>query len=323
MTNKVQPVLDLDNLPDVAATHMLISMTIRMYEGNFKNKSKSQEIIEDNNAHSKNAVRVYESLFADCDPLDKLKNLRGRMRQWFNRYTQAFNRNGLNLVSTEMYMNEINAQWPKWENEWNTLVNAFFASLNAEISKQAFQRGKAFDRSQYPTEDELRDKFELSHVTMPFPLSDNYVMKAQAEVLKVVRQRTDTYTQSCVQIAMTDAWERIKAHVERVRERMDAVLEYDPLATEEIKEYNDDGSVKSVQIKKARKPKLHDSMLDDGLELCQLLKDMNVAKDPALEEARVALEKALIHVDMDSLKEDKALQTATRKAMQDLADKFF
>ena len=91
---------------------------------------------------------------------------------------------------------------------------------------------------------------------------------------------------------------------------------------EEIKKYKDDGTLESVEIKKKRRPKLHDSMLDHGMELCALLRDLNITNDPKLEEARQMLESALIHVDMDSLKKVDVVQVAVRSKMQDILDKF-
>jgi hypothetical protein len=41
-----------------------------------------------------------------------------------------------------------------------------------------------------------------------------------------------------------------------------------------------------------------------------------------LEEARCMLERALVHVDIDSLKESKEMQVSTKSKMQEILDKF-
>jgi hypothetical protein len=103
---------------------------------------------------------------------------------------------------------------------------------------------------------------------------------------------------------------------------MEAVLSYNPDEIQEIATSDEDGTVVSVEIKKRRRPKLYDSMLEQGLELCKMLSDLNVTNDPRLEEARRDLERALTRVDMDSLKESPELQRATKQAMDDILDKF-
>ena len=114
----------------------------------------------------------------------------------------------------------------------------------------------------------------------------------------------------------------LKEQVQWVHERMSAVLDHDPDATEETQETDDQGNVTKVEIKKKRRPKLYDSMLEQGIELCGLLRDLNVTNDPALEEARRMLESTLVRIDMDSLKESPELQRSTKAAMQSIIDKF-
>jgi hypothetical protein len=143
-----------------------------------------------------------------------------------------------------------------------------------------------------------------------------------AEALKELQERCEADTQARLSVAMSDAWTRVKDQVEWVRDRMDAVLGHNPDDVEEIPTYDDAGTVIKVDIKKKRRPKLHESMLDQGIELCSLMRDLNITNDPKLEEARKMLESALVRVDMDSLKESTEVQTATRNAMNDILSKF-
>jgi hypothetical protein len=143
--------------------------------------------------------------------------------------------------------------------------------------------------------------------------------------IEAQRQLTEQFEKAAaerVAAAMAEPWQRIKEHVERVRERMEAVLAYDPDRVEEVKTTDDTGTVISVEIKKPRRPKLYDSLRENGLELCTLLSDLNVTNDPRLEEARRDLERAMTRIDMDSLKESTELQHATKRAMDDILDKF-
>ena len=63
-------------------------------------------------------------------------------------------------------------------------------------------------------------------------------------------------------------------------------------------------------------------MLEQGLSLTGLLKDLNVTNDPRLEEARQQLESVLSRIDMDSLRESTELQSSTKTAMDEILDKF-
>lgn len=322
MNTEIQNIeISLDNLPSIASSASIGSLNISVWEGRKKDKTTEQEVQESKGARSKRATSVHKHLLPESPALDAIKTLRGEARVWFNRVTLPWDDNGWRIITTAQYF-EVMADAARFEQRFNQLVQVFLNTYSTEISKQAFELGALFNRADYPTVDELRSKFRFTLNINPLPLADDFRLNIGNEALKELRDRCMNDTKLRLQTAMADAWGRVKEQVEWVHSRMTAVLEHDPDAVEEIKETDDDGNVTSVTIKKKRRPKIHESMLDQGLELCSLLRDLNVANDPKLEEARQMLEKALVHVDVDSLKESKETQQSTQKAMQDILDKF-
>jgi hypothetical protein len=312
---------NLDNLPGVATAAMLGSLNVSVWEGRKKDKGIEQEIADNKGARSKRATSVHKHLFVDCPPLEAIKSLRGEARIWFNKYTLPWDDNGRRLIPTAIYF-EMQQEMANFETRFNKLVQSFVQVYSVEISKQAFERGSMFNRDEYPKVEEIADKFRFSINETPVPLAGDFRVDIGNEALKELQERCEADTQMRLKGAMAGAWERVKDQVEWVLDRMTAVLDHDPDAVEEIKEYDDAGNVVKLDIKKKRRPKLHESMLDQGLETCGLLRDLNVTNDPDLEEARRMLEKALVHVDMKSLKESPELQTTTKNAMQAIKDKF-
>jgi hypothetical protein len=312
---------NLDNLPGVATAAMLGSLNVSVWEGRKKDKGIEQEIADNKGARSKRATSVHKHLFVDCPPLEAIKSLRGEARIWFNKYTLPWDDNGRRLIPTAIYF-EMQQEMANFETRFNKLVQSFVQVYSVEISKQAFERGSMFNRDEYPKVEEIADKFRFSINETPVPLAGDFRVDIGNEALKELQERCEADTQMRLKGAMAGAWERVKDQVEWVLDRMTAVLDHDPDAVEEIKEYDDAGNVVKLDIKKKRRPKLHESMLDQGLETCGLLRDLNVTNDPDLEEARRMLEKALVHVDMKSLKESPELQATTKNAMQAIKNKF-
>lgn len=311
---------NLDNLPSVATAAMLGSLNVSVWEGRKKDKGIEQEIADNKGARSKRATSVHKHLFVDCPPLEAIKSLRGEARIWFNKNTLEWN-TPWRLMPTATYF-EMQQEMANYQSRFNKLVQAFVKVYSVEISKQAFERGSMFNRDEYPKVEEIADKFKFSINEAPVPLAGDFRVDIGNEALKELQARCEADTQQRLKAAMSDAWDRVKEQVEWVLDRMNAVIDHDPDAVEEIKEYDDAGNVIKLDIKKKRRPKLHDSMLDQGLETCSLLRDLNVTNDPDLEEARRMLEKALVHVDMKSLKESPELQTTTKNAMQAIKNKF-
>ena len=309
------------SITSITAAAMLGSINISVWEARKQDKKTAEEVAVSKGARSKRAATVHKHLFSECPALESIKSLRGEVRQWFNTVTLPWDDNGRRIVTTAQYL-DITSQAAKYQSRFDALVRTFLATYSTEISKQAFEMGALFDRSEYPHEDEVAAKFRFSYVIEPLPMSGDFRVDIGNEAKSQLAEQYERQIAERVSGAVADAWERVKTQVEWVRERMDAVLAYDPDAVEETKTLDDAGTVVSVEIKKKRRPKLYDSMLEQGLALTDLLKDLNVTNDPRLEEARRDLEAALSRVDIDSLRESPELQRSTQAAMQDILDKF-
>lgn len=306
---------------NITTAAMLGSLNISVWEARIQDKTTRDEVLGSKGAKSKKAASVSKNLFSECPELEAIKSLRGEARIWFNSRTLPWDDNGARLITTKQYL-DVTAKAAEYEAKFNTLVQAFLSTYGTAISKQAFEMGALFDRSEYPLADEVAAKFRFGLSLSPLPSSGDFRVDIGHEAQRHLAEQYERAMTERVQAAVQDTWQRVKTQVEWVRERMEAVLGYDPDRVEEIKTTDDTGTVVSVEIKKPRRPKLYDSMLEQGLELCKMLTDLNVTNDPRLEEARRDLERALTRVDMDSLRESPELQHATKRAMDDILDKF-
>lgn len=313
--------VSIDTITGIAAAAMLGSLNISVWEARKKDKGIEQEIAVSKGARSKRSTSVHKHLFADCAPLEAIKSLRGESRTWFNKYTLPWDDHGKRLFTTSQYF-ELMQDAANYEQRFNKLVSSFLSVYQTEVSKQAFERGAMFDRNEYPDVSEVAKKFSFAIDTSPVPLAGDFRVDIGEVALEELQERLTAANELRVNAAMGDVWDRVKTQVEWVHERMTAIMEYDPDEVEETKTLDDDGNVIKVDTKKKRRPKLYDTMLDTGIELCGMLRDFNITNDPALEEARKMLESALVRVDIDSLKESTEMQSATRTAMKSIMDKF-
>lgn len=309
------------DLPSIASAAMLGSLNISVWEARKKDKKIEEEVQHSKGARSKRATSVHKHLFAESPALESIKTLRGEIRVWYNRQTLPWDDNSNRIITTAQYF-EIMHDFANYKRRFDDLVNIFITMYPTEISKQAFEMGSMFDRNEYPDVSDVRRRFDCNLNVIPLPMAGDFRVDIGKEALKELQERCEADTQARLATAMADAWNRVKEQAEWVRDRMDAVLDHNPDEVEEIPEHDDTGKVIKVTIKKKRRPKLHESMLDQGIELCSLMRDLNITNDPKLEEARKMLESALVRVDIDSLKESTEVQTATRNAMNDILSKF-
>lgn len=321
MNANVNSSVNLTDLPSLASAAMLGSLNISVWEGRKKDKTTEQEVQERAGARSSRAASVHKHLFAESPALEAIKTLRGEARQWFNKNTLVWDDNSNRIITAAQYF-ELMQDASNYQKRFEDLVNIFLNIYPQEISRQAFELGAMFNRDEYPTVDELRAKFRFELNVAPMPQAGDIRLDIGREALKELQMRCERDTQERLGRAMADAWDRVKSAVEHIAERMNAVIEHDPNKVEQIETRDENGLLKSVEFVKKRRPKLHDSMLDNALELCGLMRDLNITNDPRLEEARADLERALVHVDMGSLKKSPEMQQSLKTAMDNIVNKF-
>lgn len=310
-----------NNVPSLASSALLVSLNISVYEGRKKDKGVEEEIAAQKGARSSRAASVHKHLFSNCPELEAIKTLRGKARIWLNNNTIPWDDSGTRLLPAVRYF-EVSNDAGTMAQEFDALVRRFEATYSLTISKQAFELGSMFNRDEYPRVEDIAGKFSFNFSVRPLPLAGDFRVDIGNEGMKELQERYEREMAASAQRAQDGIVERIREMVERWTERMSAVLAFDETAVEEKKEYDDDGNCIKVEIIKPRRPKLHDSMLDAGLEMCQWLRDINITNDPKIDEARIKMEKALLPVDMKSLKESEEMQRSTLKKMEEIKDLF-
>ena len=310
-----------NTLPSLATSAIIGSISIGVWTARKKAKDLEQDI-QASKGSSKRAASVYKNLFAECVQLDAIISYGADSRVWFNKVTLPWDDNGGRLIPTALYI-DISSEAGTRVEKFNKLVEEFLAEYDNETSKQAFSRGSMFDRAEYPLVADLRSKFRFQLNVSPIPLTGDFRVDIGQETINAMQDQYSTLTASRIAAAVAEPWARLKTHIEHVRERMEAVLKFDPAdTTDEVRGEDEEGNP-TLKIVRRRRPKLYESLLDNGLELCDMLGALNVMNDPLLEAARTELKSSLVHLDIGSLKESTSLQESTKKKMQDMLDKFF
>lgn len=307
--------IKIDQLPTIASSAVIGSINISVYTGRKKDKGTEQEVQESKGARSRRAASVHKNLFAECAQLDAIIAHAAKARLWFNSVTLPWNDNGQRLIPTSAYF-EISNDAQKYRAEFDKLVRAFVTAYSTEISKQAFALGAFFDRTEYLDVKDIASKFAFTITIQPVPLAGDFRVDVNNDLIAELQSQYEEDTKRCINEAMSDAWNRVRESVEHIRDRMTAVMEYTPGVTEEK-----DETTGELIITKTRRPKLHESMIDKGLELCAVLSHLNVLNDPKLEEIRKDLERSLVHVDIKSLKESPEMQSSVKTKMDEILAK--
>lgn len=318
MTNAVKT----HDLPGQAAQSILITLNISVYTSRKKDKQTSAEVQQAKGAGSSQAVSSYKNLFAECAELKSITSYAQDSRNWFNKVTRVWGDNGQRQLKVSSFYNNVDKELSSRAARYKLFVDAFLRIYNVQVSKQAFMLGSLFNREEFPTVEEVASKFAFRFTTEPMPLSGHFCVDAEQDAINELVRRYEEEMQRRVSVAQSDLFERVRKHVEHIHERMVACLAFDPDAVEETRTVDEFGVTTAIDIKKPRKPKLYDTLLDSALEQCNLLQDLNIGNDPVLESMRTKLYNAIVSTDIDSLKKSPELQGSMKKKMEDILSDF-
>jgi ElaB/YqjD/DUF883 family membrane-anchored ribosome-binding protein len=131
----------------------------------------------------------------------------------------------------------------------------------------------------------------------PLPQSGDFRVDIGEEGLKELQAQYEAVLHQRVTGAMTEAWERLHDCLSRMSER---------LANSE------DGKRKIFR----------DSLVENAIEICGLLKSFNITGDTRMDEMRKQLEDAMRGVDADSLRDSDSLREQTKRKVDNILSKF-
>jgi hypothetical protein len=285
-----------DTVAGVARAAMLADLHISVYSGRKQDKSTQDEVTTAHGSASKKAASVYKNLFAECKELDALTKFQARARAEHYRLTLPWNDQGARLLPTAALI-EYQQNMNRCRSEFDRLVDAFLDKYDTLVASAAFQLGTLFDRSEYLSRAQVSMRFRMDASFTPLPVAGDFRLDIEHEVQQDLVRKYSKHMQDKLAQANRDAWDRLHAALLRLSDR---------LVTEE------DG--------KGRR--FHDTMVTGALDLCDLLRSLNITNDPALTQASRKVEELLSGVTPKELRDEHSTRVQTKQRVDAILDAY-
>lgn len=290
----------------LASSGVLVSVDVNVWSATKQDRGISNEIAGAKNAH-RNAGKYTKNLLADHPKHKALVNYRQTIYNWVKRRTYRWNNSQdyLPSVDLERFKREYNDH----QTTFGQLLTAFLADYDSIVSDMAFKAaglGDMFDRSDYPDRAALASKFGVCLFVSEVPMNDFRCQIAQ----DIADDLFQTYKQQAEEIVSHVVMEQQSRFVE-VMKSLSHCCGVDELGV-------DDNTGET----KTRKRKIYDTTIQKAKEMCESFKQFNLTDDPALEEARASLEKALSGVDAETIRESDAVRSAVKEDVDSILSKF-
>lgn len=184
--------------------------------------------------------------------------------------------------------------------EFNKRKAAFIADYPNILANIAFKQGDLFDRSKYPTVDELDRKFSLTMNVMPIPDNDWRVKVADDIALDLHNHYDRQHNEMLVEIGRKQR-EKLADYLRRIAKACTV-------------ETNAEGKV--------TRGRLYEDTITQALDLCDTISGFNPINDTQLDDARLELTNLLRNISVPALKTSDSLRSATKQNIDSILSKF-
>jgi hypothetical protein len=291
------------HLISLATSGMLVSVDVNVWSATKQDRGISNEVTTAKKA-DQHAGKYVKNLLADHPKHKAIVNYRQTIYNWVKRRTYRWNNAQDYLPSVDMP--KFKQEWHEHQTAFETSVNTFIADYDSIVSDMAFKQGDMFDRTDYPSREELASKFGVRLFVSEVPLNDFRCSIAQDIA-------DDLFVSYSTQA------EEIMSHV---------MMEQQTRFVEVMKSISHCCGVDEIGVDdntgetKTKKRKIYDTTILKAKEMCESFKQFNLSADPALEEARATLERTLSDVTAEDIRDSDAVRHAVKEDVDSILGKF-
>lgn len=260
---------------------MLVEFNASVWTARKLDRKVSEEVVAEKGARNHDAARVNKNLLAGRTELEAVTKFVAAVRVWIYENTLPWSDGGLRLLSVLKYR-EFDDKMRQFKRDFDARVSQFVTVYPTLVSAQALELGQLFDPKEYPSAADMAHKFAFRYNYIPVPTAGDLRVDVGNEARAEMQAHLERTITERIEAGNRDLWERLRAHLERMSDR---------LTTDIV-----DGEPKPRRI--------FESMLTGGLELCDILDTLNITGDTALDRAGKQLRGLLKGRTKESLRED-------------------
>jgi hypothetical protein len=179
---------------------------------------------------------------------------------------------------------------------FDTQVDKFLQQYPTIVETTNNTLGDLYDPADYTSVEELRSKIAFRMVFSPVPEGGDFRVDLPAQDIQEMRAQYDAAFNDRLAEAMREPWDRLH--------KMLAAM------TEKLNQPDDPDTTR----------RWHDTFITNARDMTEMLRHLNVTKDPELERARRALSDAIYGIDIEDVKHDMAVRENMSRKLTAILD---
>jgi hypothetical protein len=278
--------------PSISSSAMLSELVISQWSARKLDKTASRDITAKN--YAEDGIANVNKKLLDCEQLKAIQKIVGATRNTHYSMTMPWSDSGLRLLTTKNYFSH-QKEITGMTQEFMRLVDAFLSDYEWEINKTQAKLGMMFDRSEYPTTEQIRRKFRINLSYIPLPDVGDFRIDVGNEANEQLRSHYESYYQTKLTESMNDLWVRLHKVCKNMSERLN------------YKDHERSGTKMFTN-----------TIVSNVLDVVELMKTCNLTDDPEMDRVARKLENNLHMVEPQDLRDDEKLREVTKKNIDEV-----
>ena len=281
----------------ISASAVLVELNVSNWGASKLDRNVTDTVNANHNA-TRDASKVYKNLVAGSTLCADIAKYAARIRLYHNEMTLPWANKGARLLPVKLML-EYKQHVNNMRITYDGMCNSFFAQYNTIVANAQANLQGMFKADDYPSLDEVKQKFGFNLVFSPLPETGDFRLDVANDDLKELQESYEADFNNRLADAVRTPWEKLHKELLAISAKLT------------------DGDADTD-----KKKRYHDSLIENPQELCRLLTHLNVTNDPKLEEARRDLERALIGVDIEDIKEYEHVRSDVKSKVDAIIEKF-
>jgi hypothetical protein len=279
----------------ISSSAVLARLNISVWTANKLDKGATDRVIASNGATEK-AAQVHKNLMAGTHLRKDIADYAAECRLWHNTWTLGWEDRGSRLLPTSLFM-DYKAQINIRRDTFTKMVDTFCDNYDAHVQIARNYLAGLFNANDYPPVEEVRSKFGFSLVFNPVPEAGHFLLDIPAQELEETKKSCEQEIESRLNDAMNGAWDKLHTMLVGMSDKL-------------------------TESDEDTKKRWHDSFVTNARDMCRMLTHLNIARDPALERARRALESAMSGADIEVIKDSGAVRQDMKAKVDSIIKQF-
>ena len=278
--------------PSISSAAMIVEFNASVWTARKKDHKASAEVTSSNGA-DKGVANVFKKILGDNDELEAVSKFVGMTRNKHTSMTMPWSDSGSRLLTTAQYF-DYHQEMTSRQQTFNDLVDTFLQVYPFLIAGAQAKIGSLWRPNEYPTLDQVRQKFAFRLAYDELPDGGNtgdWRLDLPHEAMESVRNNSANNHQLRLKGAMDSIWHRLHDNLTKLVRQLDV---------------NDEG----------KGNRLHHTVFGRAVELTEMLGTCNVTGDSQMEAMRRQLEEALHGTNVDQFKKSPTFREETRNKLK-------